>query len=277
MHEPHPPCVAGPRRALAVGALMVLGLGFAPSTASAQSPGTSSTASEAPASEAFTTNDEPRLALVTSANELWLRQMYRVILGRPADEPGVTYWLGRLASGGDSTRGTVATRFLFSREGAQGEVDRAYAQLLGRSAEPGGREFWTDYLTVRPVTVLRSNLLASDELLARSGSVEAWLTSVYRELLGRSPDPSGLEFWSRRVREGMNRYVAVSSIYYSPEGLGRRVDAIYAETLQRSPSAIERSAGSTIVLFQDERRLRVLTLAGDEYFQAFLDQAASAQ
>ena len=225
----------------------------------------------------FTLSGTPHPALLASANELWLRQMYDVILRRVPDTPGLDYWLGRIASGGDDTRINVSSLFLFSTEGSQGEVDRAYLQLLGRAAEPGGRAFWTAYLTTYPVTVLRSNLLASDEILNRSGSIEAWLDLVYRELLGRGADEGGRAYWAQRAREGMARYSIVAHFYYSPENLGRRVDTIYGETLGRGPSPAEREAGSIIVANQDERRLRVLALAGDEYFQQYLTTAGGPQ
>ncbi len=225
----------------------------------------------------FTLSGRPNPALIASANELWLRRMYDVILHRVPDSSGLDYWLGRLASGGDLARSRVASPFLFSPEGAQGEVDRAYTQLLGRDAEPGGRAFWTNYLTVHPVTVLRSNLLSSDEILARSGSIEAWLDALYLELLGRPADPGGRDYWAGRARAGLLRYSIVANFYYSPESLGRRVDAIYSETLDRAPTATERTEGAAVILGQDERRLRVLALSSDEYYQQFLVSAATQQ
>ncbi len=223
----------------------------------------------------FTVSGRPNPALVASANELWLRRMYDVILHRVPDSSGLDYWLGRMASGGDLARTRVASPFLFSTEGAQGEVDRAYTQLLGRDAEPGGRAFWTNYLTLHPVTVLRSNLLSSDEILARSGPIEAWLDALYLELLGRPADAGGRDYWASRARGGLLRYSIVANFYYSPESLGRRVDAIYSETLGRGPSATERAEGAAIILGQDERRLRVLALSSDEYYQQFLVSAAT--
>ncbi len=261
--------------ALAVAGLISVGvLGAHAAPVAAQTP--PDAAHPTATDEEFTLSGRPSPALVASANELWLRRMYDEILHRTPDTTGIDYWLGRMTSGGDLARGRVATQFLFSTEGAQGEVDRAYLQLLGRSAEPGGRAFWTNYLTIHPVTVLRSNLLSSDEILARAGSIEAWLDALYLELLGRPADAPGREYWAARTRAGLNRYGVVANFYYSPESLGRRVDAIYAETLGREPNSTERADGAAIILGQDERRLRVLALSSDEYYQQFLVSAATA-
>ncbi len=205
-----------------------------------------------------------------SANERWLRDAYTEIFGRPADGGGLDFWLGRLATGGDERRTAVARTMLFSPEGAGNEVDRAYDDLLGRGAEPGGRAFWTEYLQTRPVTELRTNILASPERFEGAGSPAAWITELYQELLGRSPDAGGLAYWVGMEASGAHHYWIVDAIYQSDESLGGRVTAYYLEIFERSPTAAERDAGVEVIRADNERVLRAELLGSDEAFEPFL-------
>lgn len=265
---------AGPfklrRRALAVA--LAAGLALAGATGSAVA------AESTPEPPLETMDDAEALqwaAIVRSANEQWLRDMYEVILKRTADTGGVDYWLGRLPAGGDAAREAVARRFLFSPEGARGEVDLAYQELLGRFPDPGGREFWTSFLQVHPVTVLRSNLLASNERFSAAGSATNWINEVYQALLERNADTGGRDYWIGRLAGGTPRYTIVASIYHSPEGLGFRVDSLYQQVLGRAPTGAERQAGAVVIRTLNERRLRGQLLASDEYYEQFLAPLAA--
>lgn len=210
-----------------------------------------------------------------SANELWLREAYVAIFGRPADDGGLDFWLGRLATGGDERRESVARTMLFSPEGARNEVDRAYADLLSRAAEPGGRAFWTTYLQTRPVTELRTNILSSDERFVGAGSPAAWITQLYQQLLGRAPDSSGLAYWVGMEAGGAHHYWIADAIYQSDESLGGRVEAYYAEIFDRAPTSAERAEGVTVIRTDNERVLRAHLLATDEAYERILETSSS--
>lgn len=205
-----------------------------------------------------------------SANEDWLRYAYADLLGRDADEAGVDFWVGRLAAGGNRARVTVARQFVYSPEGASGEVDRGFQAILGRQPDPGGSSFWTGFLMDNPVVTLRAALYSSNEVLANAGGVEEWIDLVYQDLLDRPPEADGAAFWLSQIDAGMNRYVLVDFVYTSDEALGRRVDAYYQEVLERDPTIAERADGISVIRNYDERELRVQLIASDERFDRFL-------
>lgn len=207
-----------------------------------------------------------------SANAAWLRDVYEDILGRDADGGGLDFWVGRLAGGGDRSRAVVARQLVSSPEGSSGEVQRAYGDILGRGPDAAGLPFWTGFLQTEPVVTLRAALYSSDEVLTNAGSVEAWIELLYQDLLGRQPDAAGAAFWKGQIEAGVNRYVLVSQVYLSDEGLGRRVDAYYAEILGRVSTPTERAAGIAIIRGADERELRVVLLSSDERFETFLNR-----
>ncbi len=216
----------------------------------------------------------PAPAAAQSANEEWVREAYTELLGRTADDGGISFWVGRLAADGAVSRQKVALSMSFSPEGATREVDRAYADLLSRTPDAEGRAFWSDYLRSQPATTLRSQLLASDERFDNEGSATAWLDGVYLEILGRTADPAGRDFWLGEVDRGVARLTVVLSIYRSDEGLARRADAIHVDVLGRSATAAEAAIGRAVILSGGERALRSRLLASDEAYEQFVRIAA---
>ncbi len=211
-----------------------------------------------------------------SANSRWLADAYEQIFGRPADDAGLTFWLGRMAAGGDEARSEVAASMLFSPEGSGNEVVRAYQDLLGRGTDPGGHAFWTDYLGTRPVTGLRSAILSSDELFLASGGNQGWIDQMYAELLNREPDPAGRAFWLHHLENGVNRYWLVNAMYQSDESLSGRVQAYYQETLGRPANDTEVIAGVAMIRAKNERVFRAFVLSLDEAFEPFVSAPGSS-
>ncbi len=80
-------------------------------------------------------------------------RLYSAALGRTPDEAGLRFWDGVLEAGAEIA--DVAEAFLFSEEFAGPEadalapreiVDAFYDNVLGREADPAGREFWSGVL-----------------------------------------------------------------------------------------------------------------------------------
>jgi RHS repeat-associated protein len=70
----------------------------------------------------------------------WIDAIYKLLLGRPADAAGETYWNGQLASG--ATRDDVALRIANSAENDTQLINDDYFHYLGRAADPDGLAFW---------------------------------------------------------------------------------------------------------------------------------------
>ena len=73
-------------------------------------------------------------------NAAWINAVYKLLLGRPADTGGQTYWNGQLQGG--ATRYDVALRIANSAENNTQLINADYEHYLGRPAEPGGLSFW---------------------------------------------------------------------------------------------------------------------------------------
>ena len=91
----------------------------------------------------------------------WVDQLYRSILGRPADPAAVEHWVGALAAGTD--RGRVVRSVWGSAEGRRTRVAHLYPDLLDRPADTAGLAWYTDRLTRIDDLAVTAELVASAE------------------------------------------------------------------------------------------------------------------
>jgi hypothetical protein len=68
---------------------------------------------------------------------------------------------------------------------------------------------------------------------------ERWVTNLYVDLLGRTPDPDGLAWWAAQVDAGTSRAVLAARLLGSPEGRAHRIRVAYEVALARTPGAGE--------------------------------------
>jgi hypothetical protein len=70
-----------------------------------------------------------------------------------------------------------------------------------------------------------------------------FVTQVYQDLLGRSPDTGGLSYWSGLIDSGQPRYPVAVSLTSSTEYRGDEVQALYTKYLHRSTDGTTSSGG----------------------------------
>lgn len=120
-------------------------------------------------------------------------------------------------------------------------VCRVYLDLLGRAAEPGGKDFW---------------LRKVDKGDARSDIIRKFQTTgeyrrtvvddVYRAFLQRAADSSGRTYWAEQIRKGANpdqirAQVIGSSEYYNKSGASAEgfAAALYQQVVRRPATTSE--------------------------------------
>jgi len=72
--------------------------------------------------------------------------------------------------------------------------------------------------------------------------------ALYRDLLGRGADPTGLEGWSRVLSSGTSQAALVSSLTSSSEYVSLRIAGAYRQVLGRDPDSSGAQAWSSLVL-----------------------------
>ncbi len=137
---------------------------------------------------------------------LFAMQQYRDFLRREGEQDGIAFWAGQVASGVLS-RDRVIESFFDSAEfqGRIAPVARLYFAYFLRVPDYGGLDFWTGFYGSGNSLDAVSNFFSqSPEFAATYGALDdtQFVTLVYRNVLGRDPDPSGLAFWVGRLAAG---------------------------------------------------------------------------
>src|SRR5262245_18394652 len=95
-----------------------------------------------------------------------------------------------------------------------------YVQVLGRAPGPGEVTPWADFLrancNVGGAQAVVQGFFGSAEFAARPLSPTEQVTVIYRAMLGRDPDPSGLAAWVDVLQRARLR-LAVDGFLPSPE------------------------------------------------------------
>ncbi len=92
---------------------------------------------------------------------------------------------------------------------ARGRVVRLYQAVFLRAPDLGGLTHWETrhFLHGTDLYAIADHFVTSSEFQRRYGSLDdaAFVTLVYRNVLGREPDPAGSAFWRGRLASGFSR------------------------------------------------------------------------
>jgi len=173
--------------------------------------------------------------------------LYKNVLGREGSADEVAYWAGRIDSGVQGVADVVTT-FTGSEEAANtvAPIVSLYFAAFGRVPDVGGLQYW--------VSAQRDGMKLADIAVAFTQSAEfaqsaqisdqSFLTTLYQNALGRSPDAGGLAYWNAQLAGGMSRDQVLSSISTSGEGtvangVKAQVVLAYNGLLGRTPTSAE--------------------------------------
>lgn len=150
-------------------------------------------------------------------------RLYIAYFSRVPDYAGLKYWQSQMAGGGldivseaFATSGEFATR----TRGLSDEdyVRYVFQSTIGRPPDAGGLAFWT--AKIRFAEISRGQLMArfseSTEFRALVGDRVA-VIALYAAMLRRTPEDSGLAFWSGERRRAGNSQALVGAFLVAPE------------------------------------------------------------
>ncbi len=201
-----------------------------------------------------------------SAQDAYVKGVYRTLLGRDADGGGLAYWVGQLSGG--AARSTLVTSFWNSPENRGREVDAYYQAYLGRKADPGGRTFWVNQLQggADETAIVLSFLLSAEELSAPNAT---FVQRLYQGALGRGASDSEVSYWVGQIAQGSTRQQIANSFVYSSEAAGLAVDSFYEAYLLRNSDAAGRAfwVGKISGRSASYASLAITLLESDEFFK----------
>ncbi len=89
--------------------------------------------------------------------------------------------------------------------GTEATIARLYAAYFGRLAEPGGFAYWESELAADPAALIAASNFFSEstEFQTLYGSItnDAFVELIYRNVMGRTPEPAGFDFWVLQLEQ----------------------------------------------------------------------------
>jgi hypothetical protein len=166
------------------------------------------------------------------ADEGFVNGLYRTLLGRAPDAGGLTNFVLLMQAG--VPRQQIAQIIWQSPEHRAVEVNQFYEELLGRPADPAGKSFFVNALLsgATEFDVMQA-ILNSAEYQASHVSNVSFLTGLYAQILGRSPDVAGEMAWLQLLENGLSRQQVVADFLTSTEAVQRFIEADYLQFLAR--------------------------------------------
>jgi hypothetical protein len=130
-------------------------------------------------------------------------RQFQDLLGRPPTAAETATWVPQLQSGA-KTLGELPAALRTSTDHVNNvdPVTRLYSAYLGRVPDRGGLTYWINKKRGgTQLTAISSNFATSNEFKTKYGTLtnRAFVELVYENVLGRSGDPSGITFWTRKL------------------------------------------------------------------------------
>jgi Ca2+-binding RTX toxin-like protein len=109
------------------------------------------------------------------------------------------------------------------------QIYRIYKAVFGREPDVNGHQYWVTQLasTARTHVEISQGFILSPEFQQTYGTTtdENFVTLLYQNVLGRKPDPGGVEAWLTNLENGMSRQQVVRYFAESPENKASTKDA----------------------------------------------------
>lgn len=99
-----------------------------------------------------------------------------------------------------------------------GLINVLYGKYLDRAPDVDGNKYWLNkYDSGMAITEIGQNFIMSEEFLYQHINSSDFLDSLYHDILGRTSDSSGLQYWSSSLQSGMTRIEVVDNFFLSSE------------------------------------------------------------
>jgi hypothetical protein len=173
-------------------------------------------------------------ALVGTANQRLVQQLYIDLLQRRADESGLVFWSSQLDAG--ATAQSVALGIEQSPEYRGIEVQYLYTHYLKRTADAAGMSFFTGQLaagmTLQQVTV---EIASSPEYFNNrgGGTANGTLAAFFQDALGRPIDANAQSFFGNQLSNNVPFSQVATEILNTSEAAGHLVDLFFQDFLRR--------------------------------------------
>jgi hypothetical protein len=187
-------------------------------------------------------NPGPAMPPFMSRNAL-VDQQYRDFFGRKATAAELSYW----ASTGYNAN-QIVNWFVDQDKTQRGPLVRLYKAYYKRWPDAGGYDYWIRKMkTGTSLTKVSDFFATSNEFKTKYGSVsnEEFVLLVYNNVLNRTPDPGGYNYWVKRLNEkkitrgGVMLQFSESSEFKRKYGLDCELTGVTLRMLRRPATEAE--------------------------------------
>jgi hypothetical protein len=123
-----------------------------------------------------------------------IRQLYKSIFGRDADEAGLKYWDETGLGAKDiENEFRKSQEFGETKDASADQIRQLYKDVLGREADEAGLKYWDE--TGANLQDIRKELGKSQEFGETKDASADQIKSLYKDMFGREADEAGLKYW----------------------------------------------------------------------------------
>jgi Bacterial Ig domain/Domain of unknown function (DUF4214) len=94
-----------------------------------------------------------------------------------------------------------------------------------------------------------------------------YVAQLYQDVLGRLPDPAGIDYWSGSLDQGLSRGVVAGQLMHTSEALTRSLDNLYEHYLGRQADASGIAAFVPLLASGQDEQVQAQLLGSPEYSQ----------
>jgi len=176
---------------------------------------------------------EPQYAAGSSANQVFVENVYEVLLNRTADPGGLAAWTARLNGGASPS--SIVLAIENSTEYETDVVEQLYQHYLHRQADSGGLQFFVAALATGSTSEsIATTMIGSNEYFVLHGVNNFILMdALYEDTLNRPPDPFGMDAFSQLLVLGQSPGTIADLVFGSAEYQTDLVESYYQTLLGR--------------------------------------------
>jgi hypothetical protein len=201
------------------------------------------------------------------ANQRFVSEVYRDLLGRHVDPVGLGDLGGPLDSGMLS-RQQVALAVESSSEFLTEQVQGLYQLYLGRAADPTGLNNAVAALSHgTTLEQVAAGLIGSAEFIQRNGGTQGALNALYELALHRGIDPTGLANATAALAGGATLSDVALGVLSSTEYRSDLVEGYYLQLLGRQADSVGlANALAALAAGATDQQVLAGIVSSDEYF-----------
>ena len=206
-----------------------------------------------------------------TADQRFINEVYRDLLGRGAEASGLNYWTSHLTRGDNRSKVVldIENDMAFA-ERRKDEVRTVFLALLQRPAEPAAVDFYANMMVHGDTMAQVEGMLAgSPEYFQKhaGGSNQGWLNSLFHDALGRNVDPASSPGLLQKLNQGVSRAQLADTIFGSPEYLRDFTNKAYGRYLGTTAGPAASGVSSSAMRSKTpDHEVIATVLASNQYF-----------